>query len=168
QGALDAVEHRADESLGELGPLELRLHDVAQLGPGERVGLQRRGARRVAGTVDALERRRQELVLFGVGQELDLVDGGHRRRMVSSGCPRAPGYPPTGGLSRTVSIRVVKLSDGVEWGVHACTVLSVLPADAALPAPKLAEYHGVPSAYLAKHLQALERAGGLENEKGRR
>ena len=62
----------------------------------------------------------------------------------------------------------MKLSDGVEWGVHACTLLAVLPADAALPAPRLAEYHGVPSAYLAKHLQALARAGVLETVKGPR
>ena len=62
----------------------------------------------------------------------------------------------------------MKLSDGVEWGVHACTVLAVLPPDAALPAPRLAEYHGVPSAYLAKHLQALARAGVLETVKGPR
>jgi Rrf2 family protein len=56
----------------------------------------------------------------------------------------------------------------VEWGVHACTLLAVLPPDAALPAPRLAEYHGVPSAYLAKHLQALARAGVLETVKGPR
>jgi Rrf2 family protein len=62
----------------------------------------------------------------------------------------------------------MKLSDGVEWGVHVCTLLAVLPADAALPAAKLAEYHGVPSAYLAKHLQALARAGVLETVKGPR
>ena len=62
----------------------------------------------------------------------------------------------------------MKLSDGVEWGVHVCTVLAVLPPDAALPAPRLAEYHGVPSAYLAKHLQALARAGVLETVKGPR
>jgi Rrf2 family protein len=71
-------------------------------------------------------------------------------------------------LFRTASIRVVKLSDGVEWGVHVCTVLAVLPPDTALPAPRLAEYHGVPSAYLAKHLQALARAGVLETVKGPR
>ena len=62
----------------------------------------------------------------------------------------------------------MKLSDGVEWGVHACVVLAVLPPDAALPAARLAEYHGVPSAYLAKHLQALARAGVLETVKGPR
>src|SRR6478672_12931634 len=62
----------------------------------------------------------------------------------------------------------MKLSDGVEWGVHVCTLLAVLPSDAALPAARLAEYHGVPSAYLAKHLQALARAGVLETVKGPR
>jgi Rrf2 family protein len=62
----------------------------------------------------------------------------------------------------------MKLSDGVEWGVHACVLLAVLPTDAALPAARLAEYHGVPSAYLAKHLQALARGGVLETVKGPR
>jgi Rrf2 family protein len=62
----------------------------------------------------------------------------------------------------------VRLSDGVEWGVHACTLLAALPPDAALPAARLAEYHGVPSAYLAKHLQSLARAGVLETVKGPR
>jgi Rrf2 family protein len=62
----------------------------------------------------------------------------------------------------------MKLSDGVEWGVHVCVLLAVLPPDSALPAARLAEYHGVPSAYLAKHLQALARAGVLETVKGPR
>jgi Rrf2 family protein len=62
----------------------------------------------------------------------------------------------------------VRLSDGVEWGIHACVLLAVLPPDAALPAARLAEYHGVPSAYLAKHLQTLARSGVLETVKGPR
>ena len=62
----------------------------------------------------------------------------------------------------------MRLSDGVEWGVHVCTVLAVVPPDRALPAAKLAEFHGVPAAYLAKHLQALARAGVLETVKGPR
>ena len=62
----------------------------------------------------------------------------------------------------------MRLSDGVEWGVHVCTVLAALPAGAALPASKLAEYHDVPSAYLAKHLQALAHAGVLSTVKGPR
>ncbi len=60
------------------------------------------------------------------------------------------------------------MSDGVEWGVHVCVVLASLPDDAALPAAKLAEYHGVPAAYLAKHLQALAGAGVLRTVKGAR
>ena len=62
----------------------------------------------------------------------------------------------------------MKLSDGVEWGVHVCTILAVLPPDAAMSAARLAEYHGVPPAYLAKHLQALASAGVLETVKGPR
>jgi Rrf2 family protein len=60
----------------------------------------------------------------------------------------------------------MRLSDGVEWGVHVCVLLASLPDDAALPAAKLAEYHGVPPAYLAKHLQALAGAGVLRTVKG--
>jgi Rrf2 family protein len=62
----------------------------------------------------------------------------------------------------------MRLSDGVEWGVHVCVLLASLPDDAALPAAKLAEYHGVPAAYLAKHLQALAGAGVLRTVKGAR
>jgi Rrf2 family protein len=60
----------------------------------------------------------------------------------------------------------VKLSDGVEWGLHCCTVLALVPDGAALPAARLAEFHGVPAAYLAKHLQALARAGIVESLPG--
>ena len=63
---------------------------------------------------------------------------------------------------------MMKLSDGVEWGAHVTTLLAVLPPGRALPAAKLAEYHGVPAAYLAKHLQALSRAGILESVQGPR
>src|SRR6478672_12967881 len=62
----------------------------------------------------------------------------------------------------------MKLSDGIEWGTHVTTLLAVLPSGRALPAAKLAEYHGVPAAYLAKHLQALSRAGILESVQGPR
>jgi Rrf2 family protein len=51
------------------------------------------------------------------------------------------------------------MSDGVEWTIHCCTVLAVLPPGEALPAARLAEYHEVPPAYLAKHLATLAAAG---------
>jgi Rrf2 family protein len=62
----------------------------------------------------------------------------------------------------------MKLSDGVEWAIHSCTLLAVVPPEGSLPASRLAEFHGVPGAYLAKHLQALARAGIVESVPGRR
>jgi Rrf2 family protein len=62
----------------------------------------------------------------------------------------------------------MQLGQGVEWALHCCTVLALVPEDSALPASRLAEYHGVPPAYLAKHLQALARAGIVESVAGRK
>lgn len=62
----------------------------------------------------------------------------------------------------------MRISEGVEWALHCCALLAVVPGDIALPATRLAEYHGVPAAYLAKHLQALAGAGILESVPGRR
>jgi Rrf2 family protein len=62
----------------------------------------------------------------------------------------------------------MRLSDGVEWGIHCAVVLGFLPTGAALPTARLAEYHGVPAAYLAKHLQAMSRAGIVEATQGPR
>jgi Rrf2 family protein len=56
----------------------------------------------------------------------------------------------------------VRLSEGVEWGLHCAVVLAFVPPGQALPTGRLAEYHGVPTAYLAKHLQAMSRAGIVE------
>jgi Rrf2 family protein len=62
----------------------------------------------------------------------------------------------------------MRFSDGVEWSVHSCLVLAALPDGAGLPGAKLAEFHALPAAYLAKHLQALVRAGIVESVPGRR
>ena len=62
----------------------------------------------------------------------------------------------------------MRLSEGVEWGLHSATLLAFLPPGVAMPAAKLAEYHGVPETYLAKHLQALSRAGVVESVHGPR
>jgi Rrf2 family protein len=53
----------------------------------------------------------------------------------------------------------MKLSEGVEWGIHCASMLADLPEGAVLPTKVLAEYHGVSETYLAKHLQALKKAG---------
>ena len=62
----------------------------------------------------------------------------------------------------------MQLGQGVEWAVHCCTVLALVPPEHTLPASRLAEYHGVPPAYLAKHLQALAQAGIVESVAGRK
>lgn len=62
----------------------------------------------------------------------------------------------------------MRLSEGVEWAVHSCTVLAFLPDGEALPAAKLAELHAVPGPYLAKHLQSLTRAGVTVSSSGPR
>ena len=59
------------------------------------------------------------------------------------------------------------MSDGVEWALHVAAVLAVVPPEKGLTAAKLSEFHGVPGAYLAKHLQALTRAGVFEAVPGR-
>ena len=66
------------------------------------------------------------------------------------------------------NIRTMRLSEGVAWTLHCCTVLALLPDGSALPASRLAEFHGVPGAYLAKHLQSLSRAGIIESVPGPR
>ena len=61
----------------------------------------------------------------------------------------------------------MKLSDGVEWATHCCTILGALPPGVALPGHRLAEFHDVPPDYLGKQLQALRRSGIVESTPGR-
>ncbi|MBB3592598.1 Rrf2 family protein [Rhizobium sp. BK529] len=60
----------------------------------------------------------------------------------------------------------MKLGDGVEQGIHCTAVLSGLSEGGVLSAAALAEYHGVSTSYLLKHLQALSGAGILETVPG--
>ena len=62
----------------------------------------------------------------------------------------------------------MRMSDAVEWSIHCCSLLAALPEDQALPAARLAEYHEVPPAYLAKALQAMAAAGIVESRPGPR
>lgn len=59
----------------------------------------------------------------------------------------------------------MKMSSGVEWAVHCCTVLC--QAQAPVPAARLADLHGVSRTYLAKQLQQLSRAGIVRSTEGR-
>jgi Rrf2 family protein len=62
----------------------------------------------------------------------------------------------------------MRLSEPVEWALHCVVVLADLPDGRAIPAARLAEFHGVPGAYLAKALQGLSREGIVETAPGRR
>lgn len=53
----------------------------------------------------------------------------------------------------------MKLGDGVEQSLHCATLMASLPEDAVLSAAAMAEFHGVSTSYLLKHLQALSKAG---------
>lgn len=60
----------------------------------------------------------------------------------------------------------MRIGDGVEWAVHLCGVLAAVPDGRGVPGAKLAEFHDLPPAYLAKHLQALSRAGIVKADRG--
>src|SRR5215831_9682755 len=60
----------------------------------------------------------------------------------------------------------MRISEGVEWGVHCATVLAALPPNSTLPGKTLAEFHGVSETYLLKQLQALTAADLLESVPG--
>ena len=60
----------------------------------------------------------------------------------------------------------MKLSEGVEWGLHCLSVLAGLSEGATLPTKFLAEYHGLSETYLSKHLQALTNARIIESVPG--
>jgi len=63
---------------------------------------------------------------------------------------------------------IMRLPEGVEWALH-CTWLLAVPRDgASLPARRLAEFYGLPEAYLAKLLKALVRAEVLRASSGPR
>jgi len=61
----------------------------------------------------------------------------------------------------------MRLGEGVEWALHCCTVLGVVPPELTVPASVLAEFHGLRPAYLAKQMQALSRSGIVESVPGR-
>ncbi|MFG3706118.1 RrF2 family transcriptional regulator [Micromonospora sp. NPDC047670] len=62
----------------------------------------------------------------------------------------------------------MRMSEGVEWALHSCLNLTWLPGGRAVPVAKLAEFYGLPAAYLNKQLQALARAGIMTSTPGPR
>ena len=60
----------------------------------------------------------------------------------------------------------MRLSQGVEWAVHASTLLAPLPPGGSLSLVALAEFHGLGRTYMAKQMQLLSRAGIVLTRKG--
>ena len=60
----------------------------------------------------------------------------------------------------------MRMSEGVEWTAHACALLAVLPEGKGLSAAALAELNALPPAYMAKHMQALAKAGVVVSVRG--
>ena len=60
----------------------------------------------------------------------------------------------------------MQISKGVEWAVHATSLMAGLPEGQGLKADALARYHELPAAYMAKQLQALSKAGLVQSSRG--
>jgi len=60
----------------------------------------------------------------------------------------------------------MKMSEGVEWGLHCCVALGWIGQDQVVSTARLAARFGLPAAYLNKSLQALARAGILVSSAG--
>ena len=150
-------------------PLGHRRRHRADRVPGPRLAPGGIRARRIGAPPglrpDAPKRVRPSIGPSSTGSSTPWPPRAARSRPTPRNCDRPGRDCPTTeeDLSRTVVDRDgavpynrgMRISEGVEWGVHCCTLLAVLAPDQTLPAPRLAEYHDVPRAYLAKHLQAL-------------
>ncbi|MGW7248593.1 RrF2 family transcriptional regulator [Streptomyces decoyicus] len=62
----------------------------------------------------------------------------------------------------------MRMSEGVEWGLHCCVTLAWLEGEGPVSTARLAASFELPAAYLNKRLQALVRAGILSSTPGAR
>jgi Rrf2 family protein len=61
----------------------------------------------------------------------------------------------------------MQLSEIVEWGLHSCLALAMLPRGTRMPARYLAEYHGLKPAYLSKTMHKLVASKIVTSAEGR-
>ncbi len=62
----------------------------------------------------------------------------------------------------------MRMSEGVEWGLHCCVTLAWMEGEGPVSTARLAASFALPAAYLNKRLQALVRAGILTSTPGAR
>ena len=60
----------------------------------------------------------------------------------------------------------MKMSQGIEWSIHCCALLALLPPKRTLRIEKIAQFYDLPVPYLRKHFQDLSRAGILKTTSG--
>lgn len=60
----------------------------------------------------------------------------------------------------------MRMAQGIEWAVHACTLLAPLGSNRGFSLAALAEFHGVAPPYMAKQMQLLSRAGLVRTSRG--
>jgi Rrf2 family protein len=65
-------------------------------------------------------------------------------------------------------VSTMSLSEGVEWSLHCAWLLTHVPKGEALSSRRMAEFYGLPPAYLSKLLKSLVRAGILDATTGPR
>lgn len=65
-------------------------------------------------------------------------------------------------------ISIMYLPEGVEWAVHCAWLLAQTRPGQALSSRRMAEFYGLPTAYLSKVLKSLVRAGLLDATTGPR
>jgi Rrf2 family protein len=61
----------------------------------------------------------------------------------------------------------MRLSQGVEWAVHACVLLAAAGEGGGLSLRALAGFHAVPAPYMAKQMQLLSKAGLVRTGRGK-
>ncbi|WP_062770790.1 RrF2 family transcriptional regulator [Sphingopyxis terrae] len=60
----------------------------------------------------------------------------------------------------------MRLAQGIEWAIHACTLLAPLGREHGLSLTALAAFHGVAAPYMAKQMQLLSAAGIVRSSRG--
>lgn len=61
---------------------------------------------------------------------------------------------------------MMRMTEGVEWGLHCCLTLAWIGPEQSVSTARLAAWFDLPPAYLNKRLQALVRAGLLSSTPG--
>ncbi|WP_435602677.1 ComEC/Rec2 family competence protein [Streptomyces sp. bgisy130] len=97
-----------------------------------------------------------------------LIGARRRPQPPAEPLPVDAGEMEEGLRTRISRLQIMRMSEGVEWGLHCCVTLAWLEGDGPVSTARLAASFELPAAYLNKRLQALVRAGILRSTPGAR